>query len=129
MSLPSKIASTWFGDKERALATAAGSVAIPIGAVIAFMLPSTVIEQTDFDDLIAGKKHYELYLFIQTIIITLFCIPPLIFLRESPPSPPSVVANETNNRLTIKESLKELVTNRNYIPIFFVFNFIYGIGS
>ena len=56
-------------------------------------------------------------------------IPPLIFIRESPPSPPSVVANETNNRLTIKESLKELVSNRNYILLFIVFNMIYGVGS
>ena len=129
MSLPRKIASTWFGDKERALATAVGSVSIPVGAFIAFMLPSTVIEQTDFEDVIAGRKHYETYLFIQTIIITLMSIPPLIFIRESPPSPPSVVANETNNRLTIKESLKELVSNRNYILLFIVFNMIYGVGS
>lgn len=39
MNIPSKIASTWFGDKERAIATAVGSVAVPIGTVISFVLP------------------------------------------------------------------------------------------
>lgn len=39
MNIPSKIASTWFGDKERAIATAVGSVSVPIGTVISFILP------------------------------------------------------------------------------------------
>lgn len=39
MNIPSKVASTWFGDKERAIATAVGSVSVPIGTVISFVLP------------------------------------------------------------------------------------------
>ena len=54
MNLPSKIASAWFGDKERAIATAIGSVSTPIGSIISFGLPLTVIRDSDFLDPVLG---------------------------------------------------------------------------
>jgi MFS family permease len=55
MNIPSKIASIWFGDKERAIATAAGSMSVAIGAIISFVLPQTVITDADFNDPITGR--------------------------------------------------------------------------
>jgi FLVCR family feline leukemia virus subgroup C receptor-related protein len=55
MNIPSKIASTWFGDKERAIATAAGSMSVSIGTIISFVLPQTVITDADFNDPITGR--------------------------------------------------------------------------
>jgi fucose permease len=43
MNNSSKIASAWFGDKERAIATALGSMSVNVGQIISFLLPSTVI--------------------------------------------------------------------------------------
>lgn len=35
-----KMAMTWFGDKERGIATAFGSMASPLGCLISFLLPN-----------------------------------------------------------------------------------------
>jgi sugar phosphate permease len=63
------------------------------------------------------------------MIITLFCIPALAFIREEPPSPPSVVANDTNNSMGLKEGCKELISNRNYLLLFAAFMLVYGIQA
>lgn len=43
MNAPSKVASNWFGDKERAIATAIGGMAGTIGFIVSFTLPSALI--------------------------------------------------------------------------------------
>ena len=61
------------------------------------------------------------------MIVSLLCIPALSFIREEPLSPPSVVANDTNNGMGFKEGLKELVLNKNFVLLYICFNLIYGI--
>ncbi len=51
----SKIASVWFGTKERALATALGSLSTPLGAIIGFILPSLLISEKDEADIPRGQ--------------------------------------------------------------------------
>lgn len=74
-----------------------------------------------------GKQHFALYIMIQTMIVTILSIPALSFIKEMPPSPPSVVANDTNNPMNFKEGMKELISNKNYILLFICYNFIYGV--
>ncbi|CDW89422.1 major facilitator superfamily protein [Stylonychia lemnae] len=126
---PSKVASNWFGDKERGIATAIGSMAIPVGTLISFIMPNAFISNDDMADIEKATRNFEIYVIVQTAIITVLCIPALIFTQEEPPSPPSVIANETNNKMGMAEGVKELFTNRNYIILFLIFNFIYGIHS
>jgi sugar phosphate permease len=47
----SKLATTWFGDKERGLATALGGLALPIGCIVGFIIPALMIS----DDLVNNK--------------------------------------------------------------------------
>ena len=54
-------------------------------------------------------------------------IPALSFIKEEPPSPPSIVANDTNNDKGLKEGIKELGSNKNYILMFILYLLIYGI--
>ena len=63
------------------------------------------------------------------MLVTIFCIPALAFIREEPPSPPSVVANETNNSLTFCEGLSKLARNWNYFKIFFIYLLVAGINN
>lgn len=79
-----KMATTWFGDKERGLATAFGSMASPVGCLISFLLPNAFFFG-DYDP----RSRFEFYLLMHTIVITLISVPTWIFLRERPPSPPS----------------------------------------
>lgn len=39
ISGPSKVATVWFGDKERAIATTIGALSIPLGNIFGFVLP------------------------------------------------------------------------------------------
>lgn len=127
MNNASKVASNWFGDKERGIATAIGSMAVPIGMLFSFVLPNGFISNEDTADIDAGLRKFEIYLLVQTIIISLFSIPVLIFMKEEPPSPPSVVTYENANKMGLGEGIKELASNRNYLLLFFTFNFVYGI--
>ena len=95
MNIPSKVASSWFGDRERAVATAIGSVSVPIGSFISLILPSAFIKDEDTTNLPQGKNHFEFYLMVQTMVVTIFSVPALAFIKDEPPSPPSIVANET----------------------------------
>eukprot|EP00347_Sterkiella_histriomuscorum_P019206 403342532 len=127
MNNPSKVASNWFGDKERGIATAIGSMSVPIGMLFSFVLPNAFISNDDVADIPNGIRKFEIYLLVQTIIITIFSLPAIILMKEEPPSPPSVVSYDNANKMGMGEGLKELIGNKNYLLLFFSFNFIYGI--
>lgn len=40
LSAPAKLSMLWFGDNERAIATTFGSMAVPLGCLLAFVLPN-----------------------------------------------------------------------------------------
>jgi sugar phosphate permease len=46
----SKLAFNWFGDKERGMATAIGSMSMPLGMLMSFILPSTIFDDSDKDN-------------------------------------------------------------------------------
>lgn len=129
MNLPSKVASNWFGDKERAIASSLGALSVFIGAIFSFSMPSFIFEDNDIINKDQGRRHFCLFLMIQTLLISLFSIPALSFIKEEPPSPPSIVANDTNNDVGFKEGFKELITNRNYILMFIIYLLMYGIHA
>ena len=85
----SKFTTNWFGDNERGIATAVGSMSIPFGSLISFLLPSALFADTDTD--LNYRYSFVLYLAIQTIMMTIFAVPALFLMREAPPSPPSVI--------------------------------------
>ena len=61
--------------------------------------------------------------------MALLNVPSLLFLREEPPSPPTVLLKDKDSviQMTMGEAIKSLFTNRNYIKLFLSFNFIYGL--
>jgi len=129
MNLPSKVASNWFGDKERALASSLGALSVFIGAMFSFTIPQFIFGPEDTKDLALGRRDFCLFLMIQTILISVFTIPALSFIKQEPPSPPSIVANDTNNDMSFSEGLKELVKNKNYIFMFTIYLLVYGIHA
>lgn len=69
-------------------------MAMPIGCLIAFILPNIFFDsgKVDFE-----KSEFEFYLIIQTVIVTVLSIPALIFLRDEPPSPPTVLLKDKDS--------------------------------
>jgi len=101
-------------------------MAMPIGCLIAFILPNLFFD-SDKDDF--EKSEFEFYLIIQTVIVTVLSIPALIFLRDEPPSPPTVLLKDKDSviQMSMGEAIKSLFSNRNYIYMFLSFNFLYGL--
>jgi MFS transporter, FLVCR family, MFS-domain-containing protein 7 len=129
MNLPSKVASNWFGDKERATASSLGALSVFIGAMLSFTLPQLIFANDYSQNFEQGRRDFCMFLMIQTLLISVLTIPALSFVKEEPPSPPSIVANDTNNDMGLKEGLKELATNKNYILMFLIYLLIYGIHA
>ena len=74
----SKIATRWFADDQRALATTFGSLADPIGCIIGILIGPFYIAEGDEDDPETGKQKVCELIFIQAIICTVMCIPVLV---------------------------------------------------
>lgn len=84
MNTNSRLSTVWFGDKEvikkfitlqRALATSVGGLALPIGCIVGFVMPTFFISEDDSD----GKKSLVNYLFVQNGIVTVLCLPVILF--------------------------------------------------
>jgi sugar phosphate permease len=95
----SKLASNWFGDKERGFATAIGLVSTPLGILVSLILILMIFRS---DDRVAAdeggpsnedtKGRFDLYMTIHSIMTIGMAAPALFLIREKPPSPPSMVA-------------------------------------
>jgi hypothetical protein len=42
MNFPSKIASNWFGDKERAIASSIGALSVSVGLIMSYTMPQFI---------------------------------------------------------------------------------------
>jgi sugar phosphate permease len=54
------MATTWFGDKERGTATAFGSMAMPLGCLLSFLLPNLFFDSSKKME----KNELEFYILI-----------------------------------------------------------------
>lgn len=111
----SKLASVWFGDKERALSTALGSLAMPIGCIAGFVVPALMVSEEDLNDPKDGRKKFCEYLFVQNCIVSIAAIALIVFARSSPKTPPSASASIPTEVINVRKELKKLFTNKNYI--------------
>jgi hypothetical protein len=116
LSAPAKLASLWFGDNERAIATTLGSLAAPIGAVTGFLLPLPLISESDAMPIEHGKSVFFRYILIQNIIITVLAIPIIFLIRNNPPTPPSKSAAKAMQAKSVGQcrSIRELLKNVSF---------------
>jgi MFS transporter, FLVCR family, feline leukemia virus subgroup C receptor-related protein len=64
MNLPSKLASNWFGDKERAMASTLGTLSVYIGFLISIIIPQFIFKNDFSDNLQQGRIDFCMYLMI-----------------------------------------------------------------
>jgi MFS family permease len=64
MNLPSKVASNWFGDKERAMASSLGSLSVCIGSLISFTMPQFIFKNDYSDNFQQGRIDFCMFLMI-----------------------------------------------------------------
>jgi len=85
----SKLATRWFSDNERALATAIGSLSLAIGCIIGMVLGPFYINSSLGKDPVKGKEAFVDYLFFTAILATVMNIYTILFFEEKPKYYPS----------------------------------------
>ena len=130
-----KLASNWFGDKERGTATAIGIVSGPLGIFISKILILAIFDNKDkklpFDGGLpveVSRSHFHVFIAIHSIMSIAMVIPALFLIREKPPSPPSMVATKKRPVQTFREAFDGLRSNTNYMLIFIYFNCVNSVS-
>lgn len=111
LNSPAKIASTWFDEKTRVLVTSICCAANTIGILFGFLVHGFV-----FDDSEISKHNFFIYLLVEFGITVGLSTPLLIFFRSKPKLPPSLSQNKYVSP-PLKESLKLLIKNRNFLKL------------
>ncbi|TNV78446.1 hypothetical protein FGO68_gene3853 [Halteria grandinella] len=123
----SKLASEWFGDGERTIATTLGSIAIPIGSITGFIMPTIMIGEADLEDEEKGKGKIGLYIWIQCIIVTIAVINLIYQASDKPPTPPSLSASQPQPQFfDFKSDYRSLISNKSYLMLALSFGTVYA---
>ena len=112
LNSPAKIASIWFKDSNRALVTSICCVANTIGVLFGYIFHTFFI-----DDKSEGKKYkdeFKKYVFWEFILTAILCLPTFFLMRNKPKIP---VSNSQKDYVSppLKDSLKLLFKNKNFV--------------
>jgi len=124
-SAVSIIANVWFGDKDRNIATALGSIGIPLGNLVSLVFTGVVFagyvpeddEKHGGDDL---KSRIKLLLVVQNVIVSFFCISLFLLVKEKPAHPPSRSALDKPVENKMCKELATLLKNKSYVMVLLI---------
>jgi len=124
LNSPGKIAATWFDEKTRTLVTTICCVSNTIGVMFGYIFHVFFIEENTVNPKI-WKDSFQYYLIFEFIITVIFCLLFIGCMRNKPKFPPS--ASQNNNKiLTLKDSLKKLKEDKNFIKVLISLTCIVG---
>jgi len=124
LNSPGKIASTWFDDKSRALVTSICCVSNTIGVMFGYIIHDFIIDENIVNPKI-WRESFEFYLLIEFIITIILCIFFICLMRNKPKNPPSISQNNYVP-MPLKEGIKALRSNINFIKILISLTCIVG---
>lgn len=98
----SKLATNWFGDRERGIATGVGIMATPSGIFISNFLISTFLEDSDKlpENVDRATRNYDTFIIVNTAVVCGLVLPAIFLIRDKPPSPPSIIATKPRPNFT-----------------------------
>jgi hypothetical protein len=118
------IANKWFSDTEREIVVSMCGIAIPAGNLIAFIWTGLAFRSSpEGDELFSTLRTM---LFNNNLLITAITVPMLLFIREKPKFPPSLVATRAPKERNFLPQAKEAVRDRNFIVLVFIFMMVNG---
>jgi len=85
--LPGKIASVWFGDNERSIATTLAGMATPLGCTLGYAFGPMFVKESN--DLAQVRDDLENYMLYAAMFVSLLCIPAILLAQEQPKKYPS----------------------------------------
>jgi len=124
----SLIANLWFGDHERAKATAISGLMVPVGSLIGLGLAGYLAAGVDSEDPVDCMDRLKLIVYAQNIIFSTTVLFFLLAFREKPLTPPSKLAFTflSLSQRGIIEDIRTLSKNRNFMLNMTVFIIVWG---
>jgi len=89
---PPQLSATWFGNKERALATAVAINFNQVGIATAFLVGGFLVGDVSNTEVADPARSLSLYLSVVTVLSALVCAATCVKFEERPPSFPSASA-------------------------------------
>ncbi|KAH8371175.1 hypothetical protein KR093_006387, partial [Drosophila rubida] len=120
LSLPARLAAVWFGPDQVSSATSVGVFGNQLGVAVGFVLPPMLVPNSDSLDTVG--KDLQMMFYLVAGLTSILLVLMIFFFQDKPPTPPSA-AQEASQRLegmaeqqvSFLQSLKNLMTNRNFI--------------
>ncbi|XP_069675411.1 choline/ethanolamine transporter flvcr2a-like [Periplaneta americana] len=123
LGVPARLAAVWFGPKQVSTACSLGVIGNQVGVAVGFLIPPAVVgNHENLEDI---GNDFRLLCYGMAAAPTFVLILVLIFFQKEPPLPPSLTqavlrkqrstTDNNDNRQTYLQSLKSLVTNKNFL--------------
>ncbi|KAH8307600.1 hypothetical protein KR044_004762, partial [Drosophila immigrans] len=120
LSLPARLAAVWFGPDQVSSATSVGVFGNQLGVAVGFVLPPMLVPNSESLETVG--KDLQMMFYLVAGLTSILLVLMIFFFQDKPPTPPSA-AQETSQRLegmaeqqvSFAQSLKNLLTNRNFI--------------
>ncbi|KAM3721453.1 putative MFS-type transporter C09D4.1 [Dirofilaria immitis] len=127
LSIPPRLAAVWFGSKQVSTACAIGVFGNQLGIAIGFLLPPVLVHMGATDSIAADLSR----LFLISVIVNTIIFLLIIFsVPKKPLLPPSLaqlrMLGDTNEK-NYYRSLKQLMTNSNFILLFITYGINVGV--
>jgi MFS transporter, FLVCR family, feline leukemia virus subgroup C receptor-related protein len=121
LALPPLVASTWFPDNERTLATALGTLSGFVGMAIGMFYSPQLVEKH------STTKNFGVLFGSQCCLGVVVFLGVLLFVDPSPPSSPSLTANRRTERVAVWPVLREQLKNKNVVLLCLCFGLVNGL--
>lgn len=120
LALPPLVASTWFPDDERTLATALGTLCGFVGMAVGMFYSPQLVQAhpttSNFGILFGSQCALSCVVFFSV----------LLFVDPAPPCSPSVTANRRRERVAVFATVKSQLQNRNLMLLSLCFGLVNG---
>ncbi|XP_030021076.1 uncharacterized MFS-type transporter C09D4.1 isoform X2 [Manduca sexta] len=114
LNVPPRLAAVWFGADQVSSACSIGVFGNQLGVALGFVMPPMLVKAQGTIEEIGADFQLMFYLVAGfTSVLFVFIV---LFFKAAPPSPPSAAADLGSSLdSNFLQSIKQLLTNRNYI--------------
>lgn len=114
INIPPRLAAVWFGADQVSLACSIGVLGSQLGVALGFVLPPMLVDASGTVEQVAADFKQMFYLVAGFTSVLFTAI--LLFFKAAPDSPPSLAVDSSSSlESNFLQSIKKLLTNRNYI--------------
>lgn len=129
-AVPPELATTWFGEHERAIATSIGVLMCYIGVAVGFLHPTLVVPNSE--DFQRIKEGMEVLLKTQAIFCSVTLVGVVLLVKNKPSTPPSLSqelrdAKQFAEETSFFASIKLLSKDLNFVLTSQAYGIMFGL--